>query len=87
MPEGLHPAPPRPLDETYWVVPGRLLVGQHPGSRSRAQAMERIRQFVDAGISCFIDLTEPGESPPYDNLLPEKCTPHTYCNPSDCVWI
>ena len=72
MPAGLHPAPPRPLDETYWVVSGRLLVGQHPGSRSRAQAMERVRQFVDVGISCFIDLTEPGETPPYENLLPEK---------------
>jgi ADP-ribosyl-[dinitrogen reductase] hydrolase len=71
MPAGLNPAPPRPLDETYWVVPGRLLVGQHPGSRSRAQAMERVRHFVDVGINFFIDLTEPGETPSYDNLLPE----------------
>jgi ADP-ribosylglycohydrolase len=62
--------PRRPLDETYWVQPGRLLVGAHPGSRSRAQAMDRLRRFLEAGITCFIDLTEPDETPSYEGLLP-----------------
>jgi ADP-ribosylglycohydrolase len=61
---------PRPLESTYWVVPGRLLVGEHPGSRSRAQSMERLRSFLEAGVTCFIDLTEPGEAPAYEMLLP-----------------
>lgn len=61
---------PRPIDATYWVVPGRLLVGEHPGSRSRAQSMERLRRFLEAGITCFIDLTEPDELPGYEMLLP-----------------
>ncbi|MEY2920793.1 MAG: hypothetical protein RL261_2098 [Pseudomonadota bacterium] len=61
---------PRPIDATYWVAPGRLLVGEHPGSRSRAQSMERLRRFLEAGITCFIDLTEPDESPAYEMLLP-----------------
>jgi ADP-ribosylglycohydrolase len=61
---------PRPLETTYWVVPGRLLVGEYPGSRSRAQSMERLRRFLDGGVTCFIDLTEPGELPAYDQLLP-----------------
>ncbi len=61
---------PRPIDATYWVVPGRLLVGEHPGSRSRAQSMERLRRFLEAGITCFIDLTEPDELPAYEMLLP-----------------
>jgi ADP-ribosylglycohydrolase len=61
---------PRPIDATYWVVPGRLLVGEHPGSRSRAQSMERLRRFLEAGITCFIDLTEPDEFPAYEALLP-----------------
>jgi ADP-ribosylglycohydrolase len=61
---------PRPLETTYWVVPGRLLVGEHPGSRSRAQSMERLRRFLDGGVTCFIDLTEPGETPAYEMLLP-----------------
>ena len=61
---------PRPIDTTYWVVPGRFLVGEHPGSRSRARSMDRLRRFLEAGITCFIDLTEPDESPAYDRHLP-----------------
>ena len=61
---------PRPLDTTYWVVPGRLLVGEHPGSRSRAGSMDRLRRFLEAGITCFIDLTEPEEGPAYEMRLP-----------------
>ncbi|HET7203482.1 MAG TPA: ADP-ribosylglycohydrolase family protein [Steroidobacteraceae bacterium] len=63
-------APRRPVDETYWVVPGRLLVGAHPGSRSRAQAMDRLRRFLETGVTCFIDLTEPDETAAYETLLP-----------------
>ncbi|MBK7904332.1 MAG: ADP-ribosylglycohydrolase family protein [Proteobacteria bacterium] len=61
---------PRPIDTTYWVVPGRFLVGEHPGSRSRARSMDRLRRFLEAGITCFIDLTEPDESSAYDRHLP-----------------
>lgn len=64
------PLPPRPVEDTYWVVPGRLLVGAHPGSRSRAQAMHRLRRFLESGVTCFIDLTEPDETPAYETLLP-----------------
>jgi ADP-ribosylglycohydrolase len=71
MPEGLDGDPPRPIDETYWVLPGRLLVGEYPGSHSRAEAMDRISRFIGAGISCFIDLTEPDECPAYEQLLPK----------------
>jgi ADP-ribosyl-[dinitrogen reductase] hydrolase len=60
----------RPLPATYWVVPGRLLVGEYPGSRSRADAMDRLRRFLAAGVTCFVDLTDPGEVPSYDALLP-----------------
>ena len=63
---------PRPIDTTYWVVPGRFLVGEHPGSRSRARSMDRLRRFLEAGITCFIDLTEPDESLAYDRLLPPE---------------
>lgn len=61
---------PRPIDESYWVLPGRLAAGAYPGSRSRAQAMERLRRFLDAGFTCFIDLTEASELAPYEALLP-----------------
>lgn len=62
--------PPRPLPATYWVLPGRLLVGEHPGSQSRAEAMDRLRRFLVAGVTCFVDLTEPNELPSYEALLP-----------------
>jgi ADP-ribosylglycohydrolase len=63
-------SPPRPLPATYWVVPGRFLVGEHPGSQSRAEAMDRLRRCLVAGVTCFVDLTEPGELPSYEALLP-----------------
>jgi ADP-ribosyl-[dinitrogen reductase] hydrolase len=62
--------PPRPVPASYWVIPGRLLVGEYPGSRSRADAMERLRSFLAAGITCFIDLTQPEETASYEALLP-----------------
>jgi ADP-ribosylglycohydrolase len=65
-----EPAVPRPIPASYWLVPGRLLVGEYPGSQSRAEAMERLRQFLQAGVTCFVDLTEPRELPSYEALLP-----------------
>jgi ADP-ribosyl-[dinitrogen reductase] hydrolase len=62
----------RPLDNSYWVLPGRLLAGEYPGARDARSAEERIRLLLAAGISCFVDLTEPGECPPYENLLPPE---------------
>ena len=58
------------MPATYWLVPGRLLVGEHPGSQSRAEAMDRLRRFLQAGVTCFVDLTEPRELPSYEALLP-----------------
>jgi ADP-ribosylglycohydrolase/protein-tyrosine phosphatase len=63
-------APPRPVEDSYWLLPGRLLVGAYPGSRSRAQSMDRLRRLLEAGVTCFIDLTEVDEVPSYDAMLP-----------------
>jgi ADP-ribosylglycohydrolase/protein-tyrosine phosphatase len=60
-----------PIPNSYWVQPGRLLAGEYPGSMSRAEAMERVRKLLTAGITSFIDLTEQGELPDYENLLPD----------------
>jgi protein-tyrosine phosphatase/ADP-ribosylglycohydrolase len=59
-----------PLANSYWVVPGRLLAGEYPGSMSRAEAMERVQRLLRSGINSFLDLTEEGELPGYENLLP-----------------
>jgi protein-tyrosine phosphatase/ADP-ribosylglycohydrolase len=60
-----------PIPNSYWVQPGRLLAGEYPGSMSRADAMERVQRLLAAGITSFVDLTEEGELPEYDTLLPE----------------
>ncbi|HEX4240866.1 MAG TPA: protein-tyrosine phosphatase family protein [Steroidobacteraceae bacterium] len=64
--------PPRPLPNTYWVVPNRILAGEYPGGEDETHARERIALFARAGIDAFFDLTEEGELPPYRHLLPAR---------------
>ena len=64
-----------PLPNSYWVVPERLLAGEYPTGRSGEATFERLRRLLDAGIDCFIDLTEPGELASYEDLLPGLYTP------------
>lgn len=60
---------PRPvLPGAYWVIPERLLAGPYPGSWDEGRARERVRRVLDAGITVFLDLTEPGEMEPYAPL-------------------
>jgi hypothetical protein len=60
----------RPLPNTYWVVPNRVLAGAYPGALDEAEARLRLARLREAGIDSFIDLTEDGELPPYRHLLP-----------------
>ena len=59
-----------PLSNSYWVVPGRLLAGEHPYGMDDADARNRLRFLRAAGINYFIDLTQPYEMPEYRHLLP-----------------
>jgi ADP-ribosyl-[dinitrogen reductase] hydrolase len=65
----------RPLPgDAYWVIPGKVLAGPYPGAPSKAEARRKLEGFVDAGVTCFLDLTEEGEGPgngltPYAELL------------------
>ena len=63
--------PPRPDPNTYWVIPGKLLAGEYPGARDPEETRSRLRRFLAAGVSHFIDLTEAGELTPYAELLAE----------------
>lgn len=65
------------LVHAYWVVPGKLLAGEYPGGKTPEKAARKIRALLNAGITSFVDLTEPGEMTwggapmvPYDDLLP-----------------
>lgn len=64
---------PRPIPESYWVVPGRFLAGEYPAV---PYLVERTRQRLDAflsdGFDTFFDLTVAGETQPYEALLREE---------------
>jgi len=49
-----------------------LLAGEYPGGADPAAMRTRLDALAAAGITYFIDLTEAGELPPYDHLLPPK---------------
>jgi ADP-ribosyl-[dinitrogen reductase] hydrolase len=61
---------PTPLRNSYWVVPGKVLAGEHPGGTTIEATRERLQRLTAAGIECFMDLTEPSELKPYDPELP-----------------
>lgn len=73
-------APPLPIPESYWVVPGLLLAGEYPFSFDEEAGRDRLRAFLDSGIRLFVDLTEAKESgrtgplDPYVESLLEEAT-------------
>jgi protein-tyrosine phosphatase len=60
-----------PIPDSYWVVPGKLLAGEYPGSLERWRVREKVRRLLQAGITFFLDLTEEGELLPYAPFLEE----------------
>jgi hypothetical protein len=76
-----------PLPNSYWVKPGKLLAGEHPFGEDPVDAHNRLGLLRDAGIDCFLDLTQADERPNYRRLLsrqaeyfrhpiPDQSTPH-----------
>ena len=56
---------PRPYEHCYWLLPGRVLAGEHPGARGGVELMaQRLRTLQAAGVGCFIDLTTPHDPLP-----------------------
>ncbi|HEY7732569.1 MAG TPA: protein-tyrosine phosphatase family protein [Gaiellaceae bacterium] len=59
-----------PTAECFWVEPGRLLAGRHPGAHGDpAAATATVEAIVRAGATLFLDLTEEGELAAYAHLL------------------
>lgn len=56
--------------DSFWVIEGRLLAGPYPGAPSKAEAGAKLEAFLDAGVTCFVDLTEEGEGPPLHPYAP-----------------
>ena len=62
-----------PLPNSYWVLPGQLLAGEHPAGSAPEATRARLQSLLAAGIECFFDLTQPGEigrRSPYERELP-----------------
>jgi len=53
----------RPHANCYWLIPGQLLAGEHPGSIVAAEGIARLDALLDAGVRQFIDLTAEHEGP------------------------
>ena len=63
----------RPHANCYWVIPGRMLAGEHPGAIAVPDGLARIDALLDAGVRRFIDLTAENEGPaPYIPVLFER---------------
>jgi predicted protein tyrosine phosphatase len=62
----------RPISESYWVEPGRLLAGEYPGQYTPESTRQRIDALLEAGFDTFIDLTKPNETIPYFRVLLEE---------------
>jgi len=65
-----HDAAEVPFSGSYWVVPGRFLAGEYPASNYFEEETNRkLNSLLSAGITCFIDLTQPQYSDPYTDAL------------------
>lgn len=53
--------PELPFSESYWLIPGVFLAGEHPTHNNDSSAQRRIQALVKLGISVFYDLTEKNE--------------------------
>ena len=62
----------RPIPESYWVEPGRLLAGEYPSSLYEETTRNRIDALIEADLNVFIDLTRTGELLPYTQILFEE---------------
>jgi hypothetical protein len=62
----------RPIANCYWVVPSRFLAGEYPGALDEAEARQRVRKFLEAGLTSFLDLTTEDELIPYTPFLREE---------------
>ena len=68
--KALHVQPPRPNECNYWVteslLAGEYLIDKYGASR------QKLRDYLDCGITYFVDLTHPGEKEDYRGMLQEE---------------
>ncbi len=64
----------RPHGNSYWVIPGALLAGEHPGATPGMDVAGRLAATLECGIREFVDLTHEHELDPYQAALARLST-------------
>lgn len=60
----------QPIENCYWVIPGKFLAGEYPRDKDKNSSISKIRSLIEAGVSAFIDLTKDNEGLlPYTELI------------------
>ena len=67
---------PVPINESYWVVPGKLLAGEYPRSYFDRESPAKLAKFAEVGVTSFIDLTGEYELSTYDEWLNPETQTH-----------
>jgi hypothetical protein len=60
---------PRPHENCYWLLPGRIIAGDYPRDFTEATSRAKLAAILEAGVRRFIDLTQEDELAPYERLL------------------
>jgi hypothetical protein len=64
---------PRPFTQCYWLLPGRVLAGEHPARQGLPDVAERLQALQRAGVTHFVDLSSPHDRlPVYEPLLAQR---------------
>jgi protein-tyrosine phosphatase len=51
------------------IEPERVIAGRHPCAWGQENAASAVQDLLDAGVTLFLDLTQPGELEPYAALV------------------
>ena len=69
----------KPIENCYWVVPGKFLAGEYPRNLDNDSSVEKMAALREGGVVSFIDLTEEGDRLPYTQWLdPDTQTHHRF---------
>lgn len=64
---------PRPHDNCYWLVPGLVLAGEHPGVHGEASLPDRLDAMLNTGVREWLNLTQPVEPlPDYATMVRDR---------------
>ena len=58
-----------PIENSYWIIPGKFLAGEYPRTLDEESSISRIKALLNAGVEVFIDLTTTADGlKPYQNI-------------------